>query len=151
MKTVREILNEKGAQVWTIAPHQTVFDALVLMGEKEIGALIVMEKSDLVGIISERDYARKVILKGKTSRGTLVQEIMSTQVISTELGQSVQTCLSLMTEKRIRHLPVLAEGQVVGIISIGDLVKAIIAEQQFLIEQLENYITQSPTYTVSRS
>jgi len=149
MKTVREILNDKGTQVWTIAPDQTVFDALTLMGEKEIGALIVVENGDLIGIISERDYARKVILKGKTSRETRVQEIMSTPVISTALEQSVQTCLSLMTEKRIRHLPVLADDQLVGIISIGDLVKAIIAEQQFLIEQLESYITQSPAYAVS--
>lgn len=149
MKTVREILHDKGTQVWTIAPDQTVFDALTLMGQKEIGALIVVENGKLIGVISERDYARKVILKGKTSRETRVQEIMSTPVISVELAQSVQTCLNLMTEKRIRHLPVLADDQLVGIVSIGDLVKAIIAEQQFLIEQLESYITQSPAYAVS--
>lgn len=149
MKTVREILHDKGTQVWTIAPDQTVFDALTLMGQKEIGALIVVENGKLIGVISERDYARKVILKGKTSRETRVQEIMSTPVISVELAQSVQTCLNLMTEKRIRHLPVLTDDQLVGIVSIGDLVKAIIAEQQFLIEQLESYITQSPAYAVS--
>ena len=149
MKTVREILHDKGTQVWTIAPDQTVFDALTLMGQKEIGALIVVENGKLIGVISERDYARKVILKGKTSRETRVQEIMSTPVISVELAQSVQTRLNLMTKKRIRHLPVLTDDQLVGIVSIGDMVKAIIAEQQFLIEQLESYITQSPAYAVS--
>jgi CBS domain-containing protein len=140
--TVRNILNTKGSQVWSIAPDQTVFEALKLMGEKEIGALTVVEDGRLVGIISERDYARKVILKGRTSRDTLVQEIMSSPVVSVHPGQSVQECMSLMTEKRIRHLPVLDGNQLVGVISIGDLVKAIIAEQQFVIEQLETYISQ---------
>lgn len=144
MKTVREILNDKGVQVWSITPDRTVFDALKLMGEKEIGALTVVEDGQLVGVISERDYARKVILKGKTSRETQVQEIMSTHVISTALDRTVQECMTVMTDKRIRHLPVLEEDRLIGIISIGDLVKALIAEQQFMIEQLESYITQVP-------
>ncbi len=149
MKTVREILNGKGTQVWSIAPNHTVFDALKLMGEKEVGALTVVVDDQLVGVISERDYARKVILKGKTSRETPVHEIMSTAVISTRLDRTVQECLRIMTDKHIRHLPVLEAGELVGIVSIGDLVKAIIAEQQFMIEQLESYITQSPAYAVA--
>ncbi len=151
MKTVREILKDKGAEVWTVTPQQTVFDALTVMGEREVGALIVVEAGNLVGIVSERDYARKVILKGKTSRETTVQEIMSTDVVSTALDQTVQACLGLMTDRRIRHLPVVEKGELLGIVSIGDLVKATIAEQQFLIEQLESYITQSPTYAASIS
>lgn len=142
MKTVKQMLDTKGTQVWSIAPDRTVFDALTLMGEKEIGALTVVERDRLVGIISERDYARKVILKGRTSRDTLVKEIMSTHVISTELDRTVEECMSVMTEKRIRHLPVLENDRLIGIISIGDLVKSIIAEQQFIIQQLESYITQ---------
>jgi CBS domain-containing protein len=148
-KTVQQILNTKGTQVWSIAPDSTVFAALKLMGEKEIGALTVVEKGRLVGIISERDYARKVILKGRTSRDTLVKEIMSAPVITTELDQTVAECMQVMTAKHMRHLPVVEEGHLIGIISIGDLVKAVIAEQQFLIEQLEGYITQSPAYAVA--
>ena len=149
MQTVQQILNTKGTAVWSIAPDDTVFAALKLMGEKEIGALTVVEHGQLVGIISERDYARKVILKGRTSRDTLVKEIMSTPVITAHFQQTVEACMQVMTEKRIRHLPVLDDGRLVGIISIGDLVKAVIAEQQFLIEQLEGYITQSPAYAVA--
>lgn len=149
MQTVQQILNTKGTAVWSIAPDDTVFAALKLMGEKEIGALTVVEHGQLVGIISERDYARKVILKGRTSRDTLVKEIMSTPVITAHFQQTVEECMQVMTEKRIRHLPVLDDGRLVGIISIGDLVKAVIAEQQFLIEQLEGYITQSPAYAVA--
>lgn len=149
MKTIREILDDKGTRVWSIAPDRTVFDALALMGEKEVGALTVVENGRLVGIISERDYARKVILKGKTSRETQVSEIMSAHVISTRVERTVQECMQIMTDRRIRHLPVLEAGELVGIISIGDLVKALIAEQQFMIEQLESYITQSPTYAVA--
>jgi CBS domain-containing protein len=149
MKTIREILDEKGTQVWSIAPGSTVFAALALMGEKEVGALTVIENGRLVGIVSERDYARKVILKGKTSRETQVSEIMSTRVVTTRLDRTVQECMQIMTDKHIRHLPVVEEGELVGIISIGDLVKALIAEQQFMIEQLESYITQSPAYAVA--
>ena len=140
--TVRNILNTKGSQVWSIAPGQTVFEALKLMGEKGIGALTVVENDKLVGIISERDYARKVILKGRTSRDTLVKEIMTSSVVSVHPGQSVQECMALMTDRRIRHLPVLDGDHLVGVISIGDLVRVIIAEQQFVIEQLETYISQ---------
>ena len=149
MQTVQQILNTKGTAVWSIAPDDTVFAALKLMGEKEIGALTVVEHGQLVGIISERDYARKVILKGRTSRDTLVKEIMSTSVITAHFQQTVEECMQVMTEKRIRHLPVLDDGRLVGIISIGDLVKAVTAEQQLLIEQLEGYITQSPAYAVA--
>ncbi|MCE7980108.1 MAG: CBS domain-containing protein [Caldilinea sp. CFX5] len=149
MQTVQQILNSKGTTVWSIAPNETVFTALKLMGEKEIGALTVVENGRLLGIVSERDYARKVILKGRTSRDTLVKEIMSAPAIITGMEQTVEQCMQVMTEKRIRHLPVLEEGRLVGIISIGDLVKTVIAEQQFLIEQLESYITQSPAYAVA--
>lgn len=149
MKTVKQILDVKGTQVWSIAPDRTVFDALKLMGEKEIGALSVVENGRLVGIISERDYARKVILKGRTSRDTLVKEIMSANVVCTQLDRTVEECMQVMTERRIRHLPVMEGERLVGIISIGDLVKAVIAEQQFIIEQLESYITQSPAYAVA--
>lgn len=149
MKTVQQILAIKGSQVWSIAPDSTVFAALKLMGEKEVGALAVVENGRLAGIISERDYARKVILKGRTSRDTFVREIMSTPVICTQCDQTVEECMQVMTEKRIRHLPVVEGERLVGIISIGDLVKAVIAEQQFMIEQLENYITQSPAYAVA--
>jgi len=149
MKTVKQILDDKGTQVWSIAPDRTVFEALKLMGEKEVGALTVVEYSRLVGIISERDYARKVILKGRTSRNTLVKEIMSTHVIAAQLAWSVEQCMAVMTEKRIRHLPVVEGVHLIGIVSIGDLVKAIIAEQQFMIEQLESYITQTPAYALA--
>jgi CBS domain-containing protein len=142
MATVQQILNGKGSQVYTISPGATVFDALKLMGEREVGALIVTEGSRLVGIISERDYARKVILRGRTSRDTLVREIMTANVITAHPYQSVEECMTLMTERRIRHLPVMSSGRLAGMISIGDLVKSIIAEQQYVIEQLETYITR---------
>jgi CBS domain-containing protein len=141
MKKVKDILDVKGRMVWSIAPAASVNDAMKYMAEKEVGALLVMEGSRLVGIISERDYARKVILQGRSSRTTQVQEIMTSRVAYAELSQNVEECMAIMTEKRIRHLPVMTAGEVVGIISIGDLVKSIIAEQKFLIEQLERYIT----------
>lgn len=141
MKTIKEILEGKGSQVWTIAPDASVMDALKLMAEKEIGALLVTEDGRLVGIVSERDYARKVVLKGRASRDTRVQEIMAKRVICTQLDQTVEECMALMTEKRVRHLPVMSDGQVVGIVSVGDLVKSIIADQQFVIDQLVRYIT----------
>ncbi len=111
-----------------------------LMAEKEVGALMVMEGAKLVGIISERDYARKVILQGRSSRTTQVKEIMTTRVVYAQPEQHIEECMALMTEKRVRHLPVMEEGQLLGVISIGDLVKSIIAEQKFIIEQLERYI-----------
>lgn len=141
MKKVKDILETKGHAVWFIEPSALVYDAMKLMADKGIGALLVMEERRLVGIISERDYARKIILQGRSSRSTNVQEIMTSRVVYTEPERNIEECMALMTEKRIRHLPVMEGGQVCGVISIGDLVKAIIAEQKFIIEQLERYIT----------
>ena len=141
MKTVRDILTVKGRDVWTVDLGATVFEALSRMAEKEVGALMVMDGPKLVGIISERDYARKVILHGRASPTTLVKEIMTTHVVYTHLGQSIEECMALVTEKRIRHLPVIDEGNLVGVVSIGDLVKSIISDQKFVIEQLVRYIT----------
>jgi CBS domain-containing protein len=118
-----------------------VYEALDLMAEKNVGALLVLEEGELVGIISERDYARGVVLKGKTAKDTPVREIMTERVVYVRLEQTVEECMALMTDKRIRHLPVLAEGQLIGVISIGDVVKDVIAEQEFIIQQLESYIT----------
>ncbi len=141
MKTVRDILKVKGVDVWSIEPGASVYDALRLMAEKEVGALAVLEGSKLVGIISERDYARKVALQGRASPTTQVREIMTTRVIYVHPEQNVEECMALVTEKRTRHLPVIDGETLVGIISIGDLVKSIISEQKFIIEQLERYIT----------
>jgi len=141
MKKVQDVLGVKGRDVWSISATASVFDALKLMAEKEIGALVVLEGRKIVGIISERDYARKVILYGRSSPTTLVSEIMTTQVAYTQLDQNIEECMHIMTERRIRHLPVMGNDQLIGIISIGDLVKAIISEQKFMIEQLERYIT----------
>lgn len=141
MKTVRDILEVKGRMVWSVDLGSTVFDALSLMAEKEIGALVVLDEARVAGIISERDYARKVILHGRASPTTRVEESMTTHVAYTHLDQSIEECMAIMTDKRIRHLPVLQDGKLIGIISIGDLVKAIIADQKFMIEQLERYIT----------
>ncbi len=140
MKLVRHILDTKGKEIWHITPEDSVLDAIKLMAEKKIGALLVMEGDNLSGIVSERDYARKVILKGKSSKDTPVKEIMTAEVIITNPRETVDKCMSLMTEKRMRHLPVIDDGKLVGLVSIGDLVKAIIADQQFQIEQLESYI-----------
>lgn len=141
MKKVRDILRVKGPDVWSIGPNALVYDAMRLMADKEIGALLVMDETKLVGIISERDYARKVILQGRSSHSTQVREIMTSRVVYTEPERNIDECMALMTDKRIRHLPVLEGGEVSGVISIGDLVKAIITEQKFIIEQLERYIT----------
>lgn len=141
MKTVRDILEAKGRTVWSVDPGSSVFDALSLMAEKEIGALVVLDGGRVAGIISERDYARKVILHGRASPTTRVEEIMTNHVAYTHLDQSIEECMAIVTDKRIRHLPVLQDGKLIGIISIGDLVKAIIADQKFIIEQLERYIT----------
>jgi CBS domain-containing protein len=141
MTTVKQLLDAKGYTVWSIAPVDTVFNAIKLMAEKEVGALAVTVGDKLVGLITERDYARKVILRGKSSHQTLVREIMTTHVVYVRLDQALDECMALMTDKRVRHLPVFDGEKFVGIISIGDLVKAIIAEQQFLIEQLEQYIS----------
>ena len=141
MKTVTQLLRTKGQQVLSVAPDIPVFEALEVMADKNVGALLVVEDERLVGVFSERDYARKVILKGKSSKDTPVQEIMSSHVLYVRPEQTIEDCMALMTDKRVRHLPVMEEGRVVGVISIGDVVKAIIAEQEFIIEQLQNYIT----------
>lgn len=144
MITVRDILRAKGNQIWWISPDATVFSALELMAEKNVGALVVLDGENLAGIFSERDYARKVILKGKASKETSVKEIMTSEVTTVRPGQSVDECMALMTDKRIRHLPVFEREKLVGLISIGDVVKAVISEREFIIKQLENYITGGP-------
>jgi len=141
MSRVRDILAIKGRDVWSIVPNASVYDAMKLMADKGIGALLVLEGTKLVGIISERDYARKVILQGRSSRTTSVHEIMTARVAYAEPEQNIEECMALMTEIRVRHLPVIEGGEVRGVISIGDLVKSIIAEQKFIIEQLERYIS----------
>jgi CBS domain-containing protein len=141
MKLVRDLLATKGSDVWSVTPETTVFDALRLMAEKRIGAVLVLENDDLVGLFSERDYARKVILLGKSSKEMPVKEIMSSKVVSVRPDQSIDDCMSLMTDNRIRHLPVVNDGKLHGIITIGDVVKAVIAEKESVIEQLEHYIT----------
>lgn len=138
---VSQILADKGSDTWSIGPEATVFEALELMAEKRIGALLVIEKDRLVGILSERDYARKVILLGRGSRKTPVRDIMSSDPCCIRPEQTVDDAMALMTDKRIRHLPVVSEEALAGIITIGDLVKAKIADQEFVIQQLENYIT----------
>ncbi len=139
--TVKYLLQKKGHDIWSTGPDATVYQALQLMAEKDVGALLVFDGEQLVGIFSERDYARKVILQGKSARETLVREIMTGQVVYIQASQTVGACMALMTDKRIRHLPVVEADDVVGVISIGDVVKEIISEQEFVIEQLENYIS----------
>ena len=141
MKTVRDLLKQKGQAVWSVVPDSTVYDALTLMAEKNIGALLVIDAGRPVGIFSERDYARQVILKGKASKDTPVREVMTSKVVFVRPEQSIEECMALMTDKRFRHLPILEEGALVGILSIGDVVKAVISEKDFLIEQLANYIS----------
>jgi CBS domain-containing protein len=140
MSTVRHILDQKGNNIWSIHPDATVFDAIAKMAEKDVGSLIVMDGDEIVGIITERHYARNVVLKGKTSPTTKIRDIMERHVIFATPEQSVEQCMAIMSEKRIRHLPVLHGKQVIGIISIGDLVKSIIGDQEFTIEQLVHYI-----------
>lgn len=141
MKTkIKEILAVKGHNVWAVPPESTVFEAIEMMADKGVGALAVTLDGKLVGIISERDYARKVILKGQSSKETSVREIMSTDVICVSGEETIDECMALMTEKRVRHLPILDGDKLVGMISVGDLVKSIIKDQTFTIEQLEGYI-----------
>lgn len=142
MKTVRDVLSEKGSNVWTAWPEETVYAALERMAERDIGALLVCEDETPVGIFSERDYARQVILKGKASRDTPVREVMTTRLVCVDPDRPIEECMALMTAHHARHLPVLEEGRVVGLLSIGDAVKAAISEKQFLIDQLEQYIQQ---------
>lgn len=137
---VRQLVQAKGSQVWSVEPDESVFRALERMAEKNVGALMVVDGDDLVGMFSERDYARKVILRGRASRDTAVREIMSERVVTVSPEKTVADCMVLMTENRIRHLPVVEDGRTVGLVSIGDVVKAIISEQSFLIDQLQNYI-----------
>ncbi|TAN37695.1 MAG: CBS domain-containing protein [Verrucomicrobia bacterium] len=144
MKTIRQLLASKGSQVWTIAPGASVFDALQLMADKGIGALLVTEGERVVGVISERDYARKVALRGKLSKTLLVKDIMTSPVTSVSPDQNTEECMALMTDKHIRHLPVLESGKLIGVVSIGDLVKNIISEQKILIKNLEQYIGGAP-------
>ena len=140
-KTVATILEGKGGEVLRIGPDATVFEALELMAEKGVGALVVTDGDHLAGILSERDYARKVILLDRGSRETKVAEIMTREVITVEPARTVTECMELMTERRFRHLPVVADGELIGVISIGDVVKAVISEQRQLIRELEQYIT----------
>lgn len=140
MRTVRQLLDAKPAEILSITPDAPVIEALRRMAEHEVGALLVMEGPELVGIVSERDYARKVVLLGRASKDTPVREIMTAQVRTVSPSDTVEHCMQLMTDRRIRHLPVLDGGQVVGVLSIGDLVKAVIEEQQQTLEQLQRYI-----------
>ena len=138
--TVNQLLKSKGSAVWSVTPETSVFEALRVMAERNVGALVVLERGELRGIFSERDYARKVILHGKSSKDTPVCEIMTEKVDCVSPSNSVRECMARMTDKHIRHLPVVDGGPVVGLISIGDVVKAIISDQEFMIEQLESYI-----------
>lgn len=140
MKTVAQLLAGKPSEVWTISAQQPVLDAIKRMAEKNIGALLVTDDNKLTGVISERDYARKVILRGKSSRETPVSEIMSNNVVSVAPEDTIDTCMTLMTQHNIRHLPVIEKGRITGVLSIGDLVRATIAEQQQTIQHLEGYI-----------
>jgi CBS domain-containing protein len=143
-ETVRWILDRKGRDVWSVSPESTVFEAIAMMAEKRVGALPVLAQGELIGIISERDYARKVILKGRLSKQTLVREIMSSPVFTITSELRTDECMKIVTERRVRHLPVVEEGRVIGIVSIGDLVKSIISEQAATIEQLTSYIEGRP-------
>ena len=137
---VRQLLGKKGMGVFTISPNATVLESLRMMEEHNLGSLVVLEDGDVVGLITERDYARKVILQGKSSSDTPVLEIMTTEIVAVTSKESVDSCMALMTERRVRHLPVIENGQLAGIVSIGDVVKAIIERQQHEIEELEGYI-----------
>ena len=142
MKYVAELLKKKGHDIWSVDPDTPVFKALQLMSDKNCGTVLVLEEEKLVGIFSERDYARKVILKGKSSKDTSVEEIMSSKVVCILPTRTIDHCMALMTDKRVRHLPVMEEeGALVGVISIGDVVKEVISEQEFIITQLESYIS----------
>ncbi len=139
--TVYDLLHNKSGKVWTTSPRETVYEALHLMGEKNIGALVAIENDQVIGVLSERDYSRKVVLQGRTSRDTLVGEIVSCPAITVTSKDSIEKCMELMTGKRIRHLPVVDEGSLVGLISIGDLVSWVMQSQRHTIQQLQGYIS----------
>jgi CBS domain-containing protein len=139
--TVRLVLKQKGRDLWHVSPEACVYDAIEIMAKKYVGALLVISEGKLVGVVSERDYARKIILQGKSSRQALVKEIMTSPAIFVTPEQTVEDCMRVMTEKHIRHLPVVEEGEILGVVSIGDLVKWIVSAQQQTISQLHNYIT----------
>lgn len=141
MKTVRDILRKKGFEIWSVTPNTPIFETLELMDEKNIGAVLVLESGELVGVFSERDYARKVVLQGKSSKETPVGDAMTGRVTCVRPDQPIEECMALMTDKRVRHLPVIENNELSAVISIGDVVQAIISEQEFIIDQLENYIT----------
>ena len=139
-ETIGSILRNKGSEIWSVAPNATVYDAIALMAQKSVGAALVISEGRLVGIVSERDYARKVILQGRSSKDTRVEEIMTSSLVTVTPENTVDECMRIITKNRIRHLPVLDKGDLVGIVSIGDLVNAVIADQAHTIDQLHTYI-----------
>ena len=141
MYTVRHLLQSKNNRVWSVSPQATIYEALEMMASKNIGAVLVLEGDKIVGIFTERDYARKVILKGKTSKTATVGELMTTEVLYVAPDDTIENCMALMTDKRARHLPVMENGELLGVVSIGDVVKAIISDREFMIRELERYIT----------
>ncbi len=141
MKTVKDILDSKGYEIWAVKPDATVFEAVKLMAKRGVGSLLVLDGDKLVGIVTERDYARKIILEDKSSKNTAVAEVMTKKVLCATPERTIDECMALMTDKRARHLPVVDHKRVVGVVSIGDLVKAMINEQQVLINQLQHYIS----------
>jgi CBS domain-containing protein len=143
MPSVRQILKDKGSEVWSIQPHATVYEALEMMAVRNVGALVVLEHGKVAGIFSERDYARRVALAGKSSRNTAVGDLMTRDVLYVGPDDTLETCMALMTAKRVRHLPVLDEGHLLGLVSIGDVVKEIISDREFQIRELEHYIRGS--------
>jgi CBS domain-containing protein len=140
MRTVRDILRAKGHKIYSISPEATVYEALEMMAKKNVGAILVFNKKDLVGMISERDYSRKTILQGRLSKETAVKEIMTTAMVTVHPDDDIEECMELFTDKHIRHLPVIEKKKVVGVVSIGDIVKSIIDYKDFIIEEMENYI-----------
>ncbi|HQR52766.1 MAG TPA: CBS domain-containing protein [Burkholderiales bacterium] len=143
MRPIKQLLDSKAShKIYSVAPHTSVLDALRLLAEADVGAVLVMDGERMAGIFSERDYARRVVLQGKSSRETPVREVMTDRIVCVQPSQTVEEAMAMMTEVRCRHLPVVEHGRVIGVVSIGDLVKEIISEQEFLIQQLETYITQ---------